>query len=209
MMVTILYYWWEDNKNHNSIQPQQGFKPCRGYFIVTQGYKFMKSNKSATYRKWSRTCFKLFWIPFILFMIGMLGMPDGEYNYSELPALSRYALIPGAVLFGITIILTIASFMTNSMQSAALLKNGIDAKAKILNMYETGTRVNYNPLVGLELEVTPPDGNVFTATVEKVLSQIQLSQIDIGETVNVKYDKETKAVALGKGFDAMIKNKAE
>lgn len=156
----------------------------------------MKSNKSKTFRKWSRTCFKLFWIPFILFMIGMLGMPDGEYSYSELPALSRYALIPGVALLAGTLILMITGSVFNSMQSAALLKNGLDAKAKIINMYETGTRVNYKPLVGLELEVAPPDGNVFTAAVEKVLSQIQLSQIEIGEMLDVKYDPQTKDVAL-------------
>lgn len=69
---------------------------------------------------------------------------------------------------------------------AALMTTGIDGKAEVLNMADTGMLINYNPVVKLTLKVTPSMGAPFDITTEQQVSKIAIPRI--GDVLNVKYD---------------------
>jgi len=150
----------------------------------------------------SRLCFFILWIPFTTFFIGMIGLPNGSYDWAELPLLARYSLL-GVGIFGLgATLLLIASVLASSLTNRAVLANGRPAKATIKEIADTGTTINNNPLVRLVLEVQPPDSPPFQAQTERVIPRLQIPQIQPGAIVHVMYDPESKAVALQSGDGA-------
>lgn len=140
--------------------------------------------------------FTLAWIPFTTFFIGMIGMPDGDYAWIELPLLSRGSIVAGGVLFGLSTIMLIGAPILSGLSNQAVLKNGRPAMAKIVAITDTGTTINENPVVRFTLEVTPSDGMPFQAEAEKLISRLQVPSIQPGAMVHVMYDPDSKAVAL-------------
>jgi S1-C subfamily serine protease len=82
------------------------------------------------------------------------------------------------------------SGMTKELQ-----EHGVSAEATILKVWDTGWTVNEDPVVGMEVEVRPPEGPVFEATIKKTLiSRIDLPQFQPGRVVPVRYDPKNPAV---------------
>ena len=77
-----------------------------------------------------------------------------------------------------------------------MLAHGLPATAIIRSVSDTGATVNENPVVRLTLEVQPPSGRSFEASVEKLVSRLQVHQLAPGAQVAVKYDPGTQRVAL-------------
>jgi len=150
----------------------------------------------------SRLAFFLLWIPFITLFIGMAGMPNGSYDFAELPLLARVSLIGMGLFGGAAIILLLASFGLGSLSNRAVLARGLPAEAAILEIADTGTTINNDPLVRLTLEVRPPGGPPFQAHTERVIPRLQIPQIQPGAIVHVMYDPASKAVALQPGAGA-------
>jgi len=147
-------------------------------------------------RMLSRVCFFLLWVPFVTLFIGMASLPSGSYDWVELPLLARYSII-GVGFFGVaTAILLVASIVAGGAVNRATLARGRPAMATILQIIDTGTTINENPLVRFVLEVQPPDGPSFQAQSERVIPRLQIPQVQPGAVVHVKYDPETKAVAF-------------
>jgi hypothetical protein len=143
-----------------------------------------------------RLSFFLLWIPFAGLMISMFGMPDGEYDWAELPVLARYSFI-GLSFFGVTSIsLMVGASITAGLSNRSVLSRGRPATATILKIWDTGTTINKNPVVRMQLEVHPPDEPVFQAETERLIPRLQIPQIQPGSVVHVKYDPQTRAVAL-------------
>lgn len=71
--------------------------------------------------------------------------------------------------------------------------SGLLAKARIIEIKDTGSRVNYDPRVRIKLEVQPESGAVFQAETEMVVSVVDLPRLQPGATVSVKYDPENRA----------------
>lgn len=140
--------------------------------------------------------FALMWIPFTGIFIGMIGMPDGEYAWSEIPVLTRYSMIGVGVFFVGTFAMQIGAIVVAGVTNAALRKEGIAAEAKILSISDTGTTINQNPVVRLRMEVQPPDGLPFETEAEQLISRLQIPMIQPGMTVPVKYDPDSLDVAL-------------
>lgn len=140
--------------------------------------------------------FGLAWIPFTTFFIGMIGMPDGDYAWVELPLLSRGSIVVGGLLFGLSTIMLIGAPMLSGLSNQSVLKNGRPAAAKILSISDTGTTINQNPVVRFTLEVTPSDGMPFQAEAEQLISRLQVPSVQPGAMVEVMYDPDTKSVAL-------------
>lgn len=147
-------------------------------------------------RKIGWLCFGLMWIPFATLMIGMLQLPPGEYGWNEMPALARYSIIPLGVLFALTFILIFGSMLAGSFQNARIRKNGRPGKAKIVGLYETGTTINQQPVVGFELEVRSEYGELFQAKTEQLISRFNIHAYQPGTEVEVKYDPDTRAVVI-------------
>jgi hypothetical protein len=68
------------------------------------------------------------------------------------------------------------------------LATGTPAKARILNIRDTGGRLNSNPSIELQLEVHPADGTTFVAMTRAIVSVVALPRYQAGAEIDVKYD---------------------
>jgi hypothetical protein len=136
------------------------------------------------------------WIPFTALIIGMLGMPEGEYAWSELPPLARVSLIVGGLFALASMALLIGAPIAGAAMNRETLRNGLLASARILEVSDTGTTINQNPLVRFLLEVRPGDRPVFQAETEKLVSRLLIPQFQPGASVSVRYDPKTRSVAI-------------
>jgi hypothetical protein len=141
-------------------------------------------------------CFGLMWIPFAAGMMAMFSLPTGSYDWGELPLVTRLSIIVGGTLMFAATGLLVGSFVAGGIAHRQLLAKGQLATAKVLRLSETGTTVNRQPLVRLRLEVQPPSGLTFEAETERLMSLVEIPQFTPGSLVHVKFDPETRAVAI-------------
>ncbi len=140
--------------------------------------------------------FGLMWIPFIFIFVGMAGLPDGSYDWAELPLLVRISIIITGIFAVVAMGLLLGASLTGSLQNRSVLANGEPATATILNIEPTAEKVNdYYPRMSFALEVKSLSGT-FHSTTEKYVSMHELAKYQIGMRVNVKYDPRTKTVAM-------------
>ncbi|MEW5938801.1 MAG: hypothetical protein AB1750_04010 [Chloroflexota bacterium] len=154
----------------------------------------MKTSK--VMRKWGWLSFQLMWLPFITIFIGMMSLPEGEYEWAELPMLARVSMIAAGSLAALSTVLLVGSSVVSAMANRALQEQGQPAQATVLKIWDTGTTINQNPVVRMLLEVRPPGGTSFQAETERLVSRLQIPQIQPGAIVAVKYDPQSQAVAL-------------
>lgn len=140
--------------------------------------------------------FALGWIPFTGIFIGMMGMPEGSYAWNELPTLARYSMIATGIFFAFAMLILFGAPVLGSVKNRRVLKEGQVAEAKVLEMWDTGTTINKSPIVGFRLEVHPIAGAPFIADTERLVSRLRVHAIQPGTMVKVRYDRETKDVAL-------------
>ncbi|MDF1501281.1 MAG: hypothetical protein P1P76_12510 [Anaerolineales bacterium] len=140
--------------------------------------------------------FALGWIPFTGIFIGLIGFPEGSYDWAELPTLTRYSMIATGITFGFAMLSIFSSPLLSWLTNRRVLKEGQVADAKVLEMWDTGTTINENPMVGFRLEVHPISGAPFTADTERLVSRLRAHAIQPGTMVKVRYDPESKEVAL-------------
>lgn len=77
------------------------------------------------------------------------------------------------------------------------LASGTPAKARVISLRDTGGRLNANPSIEFELEVTPGNGAAFRATTRAIISTVELPRYQPGSTVDVRYDPaDPRSVAL-------------
>lgn len=67
-----------------------------------------------------------------------------------------------------------------------ILKSGVRGQATIRQVWQTGTFVNYNPQIGMQLEVQPPNGTPYVAQVNAVVPMVNIPQFQPGVVVPVK-----------------------
>lgn len=140
--------------------------------------------------------FRLMWIPFILIFVGMFSMPPGSYDWVDLPMVTRVGIGGTAVLGALAMILLVGSAVLSSINNLSLQKDGIQAQATILEVRDTGTTINQNPLVHLKLQVEPGNRPGFEAETEQVIGRLQVPQIQPGVKVKVRYNPYNHEVAL-------------
>jgi hypothetical protein len=151
---------------------------------------------AAIMRKVGWICFRLMWIPFTTLFIGLIGFPEGSYDFGELPLLTRYSILATALLAGAAMLLLFGAALVAGLEARSIRQSGLTAPATILEVYDTGTTINQNPLVHLVLEVQPTNEPAFQAETEHLVSRLQVPQIQPGRMVLVKYDPEDNDVAL-------------
>ncbi len=77
------------------------------------------------------------------------------------------------------------------------LASGTAAKARVLSLRDTGGRLNSNPSIEFELEVTPASGAPFKATTRAIVSVVELPRFQVGATIDVRYDAaDLRSVAV-------------
>lgn len=74
------------------------------------------------------------------------------------------------------------------IRNRRILRTGEPGKAKVLRMFETGVTVNNNPMVKLELEVTPQRGATYVTMTRVIVSRLNPMMYGPGSVVSVKID---------------------
>ncbi len=82
----------------------------------------------------------------------------------------------------------IADRMSGVTQIRELQQTGQPAKATILRIWDSGTTVNDDPVVWLEVEVHPDNGAAFQAKTKCLISRLDVPQFQPGCTIPVRYD---------------------
>jgi hypothetical protein len=99
-------------------------------------------------------------------------------------------IIPVAVFGFIALIFAIVfgSIFRRWRIKQRVLQTGVDATATIVQIRDTGTRINDNPVVGLMLQVQPVNAPSFQVEVKETVSIVQMSMFQPGTQLQVKYD---------------------
>lgn len=154
-------------------------------------------------KRLSGLCFLLLWIPFAIVMINgpfaiafngpeaaERAMNTGFFSGVGIWMVLLFALVVGSAVF------MVASILIGGMANRRVINTGQDAKAKILSIGETGTRINGNPVVDIALEIQPATQPAFMASTRQTVSIVHLPSFQPGRIVNVKYIPGTDQVAI-------------
>ncbi|MGA7194380.1 MAG: DUF3592 domain-containing protein [Anaerolineales bacterium] len=63
---------------------------------------------------------------------------------------------------------------------------GMDATAQVVSIQDTGSLINMNPVVILQLKVQPAMGAAFETTAQTMVSKIAIPRV--GDTIKIKYN---------------------
>jgi hypothetical protein len=107
------------------------------------------------------------------------------------PLLAMLALMTGCISASI-------DGFTGESQARALRQTGLPAWATILRIWDTGITLNDDPVIGMEVEVRPEEGEPFRAVIQKsLISRIAIPQFQPGKEVAVRYDpQDSTQIAL-------------
>ncbi len=72
------------------------------------------------------------------------------------------------------------------------MKNAVMGQATVLDVQDTGTRLNNNPYIALTLDVAHPDGSHYQTETKTVVSIVQLPRLQPGAMIAVKIDAANK-----------------
>jgi hypothetical protein len=78
------------------------------------------------------------------------------------------------------------SAVNNMQMTQMLAQSGMDGTAEVLSIEDTGTLVNFNPVVKLTLKVTPLYGAEFDTSGQSMVSKIAIPRV--GDKIKIKYN---------------------
>lgn len=148
------------------------------------------------FKRLSRRCFGLFWIPFTTMFIGMMGMPEGSYGWAELPLLTRISLVGMALCMACMVGFAVAAQVMRSRVHRRIEAEGVLGDATLVKTWETGTTINEQPVVGMRVEIQPPHHGAFQTEITKLIPRTELYNLRPGTTLRVKYLRDTQEAML-------------
>ena len=80
--------------------------------------------------------------------------------------------------------------LTGEDTASEVRANGLPATATVLKIWETGIRINNNPVVGFLLEVHAEGLLPYKAETKALISILRIPQIQPGATLKVKYNPD-------------------
>ncbi|HSS52558.1 MAG TPA: hypothetical protein VLX28_26750 [Thermoanaerobaculia bacterium] len=88
--------------------------------------------------------------------------------------------------------------MSGVAETKRLQESGVAARARIVEILDTGITVNEDPVIGIRAEVTRGDGTTYTATIPKsLISRLDVPRFQPGAVVDVRIDpQDASKVAL-------------
>lgn len=93
----------------------------------------------------------------------------------------------GGIIF-VAFVLVFGGMLLRWRVKQRVLQTGVAATATILRVWDTGTRINDNPQVGMLLHVQPATGTPFQAETTETVSIVQMPMFQPGAQLDVKYD---------------------
>jgi hypothetical protein len=120
---------------------------------------------------------------------GVLGLIVGMGAViSAAGSSGSYISIGMLLIFGAVFFVIYKLLIAPSLLSARLQKNGIDGKALIKEVHDTGVTINNNPQVKLIVEIKNYLGQPYTATLRTMVSRINPFAYQPGMIIPVKID---------------------
>ncbi len=110
------------------------------------------------------------------------------------------SLVPTVLI--IIVVVGVTAFVLRRVMAQAspnrdLLASGETAQATIVNLWQTGTSVNDQPLIGMLLQVQPASGQPYQVQTTQLISMLQIPQFQPGRKLLVKVDpKNPQRVAI-------------
>lgn len=102
----------------------------------------------------------------------------------------------GTLEYSILAILLAASFgvglgplVWGYFKRERILQNGVDAQARIVDVTDTGSRHNSNPIVRIRVVLEMPGSKGTPAEVTQPVSAVELVRLQPGAVVHVRYDR--------------------
>jgi uncharacterized membrane protein len=92
-----------------------------------------------------------------------------------------------AIVFSLMVMLVVSIGIYRAL-NPVVVKNGVPAKARVIEVWDTGTTINENPQVRLRLEFRKNDGGVHQCDVKTIISRLEVGRVQPGCTADVKYD---------------------
>lgn len=101
-------------------------------------------------------------------------------------------------LLGIFLVLATGCALIDRMSgvtdSRELQKTGIAAEARIVAIWDTGITVNNDPVIGMQVEVRPAEGEPWRATIRKsLISRLDVPYFQPGQIVKVRFDPHDRS----------------
>jgi hypothetical protein len=94
---------------------------------------------------------------------------------------------------GCAVVHSIVDSATGGDEVRRLRQVGTPAEAEILRIWDTGTTVNDDPVIGMEVEVRPDDGDPYQAVIAKTwISRLNIPQFQPGRILAVRYDPQDR-----------------
>lgn len=117
---------------------------------------------------------------------------------SAKPPADQSKLIGRIIIFAILgmLAITLGPKLFHKIRDQRLMETGVEASGVITDLDETGDYVNREPEIEITVEVTPAEGEPFTAKTLKVLGPIDLKRYEVGAKVDVRYDPDSRRIAL-------------
>ncbi len=124
-------------------------------------------------------------------------------NATEQKKLKR-AKIRLAVVIVAAVVIPVAIFLgpgfMREMDRQRIMEEGVMADAVVIDLEDTGNRMNDNPEIRMTLDVTGKDGSTYRAVYTDYLSAVTLANYPPGTRVKVKYDAKDPAKVILSGI---------
>ncbi|HXH41443.1 MAG TPA: hypothetical protein VNN08_22640 [Thermoanaerobaculia bacterium] len=101
---------------------------------------------------------------------------------------SLVLLVPCILLCGC--VMRLVDHMTGEDRANEIRRVGRPARARVLQIWDTGMSLNENPIVGLRLEVHADGIEPFRAETKAVIGRLDIPRIQPGAELYVKYDPQ-------------------
>ncbi len=187
------------DKKQSRAGPQPLVSSCMGKIRIylRHGTRLVLSSlqEPVIFMVWEKRIRSTAWVFFIIMWIPLAfliyqAVTDGDEDSIGIAMMLFFFL---CIVFTI---LLVGSFGIGSLEKEEIKKKGIAAKATIVSVSDTGTMINNQPQLRIELDVQPPYDSRFVTTIEYVIPCSCLPQVQPGNSVKVYYLEETKEVAL-------------
>lgn len=86
------------------------------------------------------------------------------------------------------IVVGLGPFALSYVRSQRIAASGIAATAEVIDLTDSGNRINHQPVANIRMTVFPPDGAPYQATAQATVSGINSPWYQPGKRILVKFD---------------------
>lgn len=128
-----------------------------------------------------------------IMMTAFLMVPIGlalSFGSSMLPASITAIAVP-VIVVGMTVAMLAVTFgglLKGAAKKKKVLASGLDGVAKLMEVTQTGTRVNDQPMLRLRMMIEIPGKPAYAVLHNEIVPQIRLAQVQPGIQLRVKVD---------------------